>query len=793
MLLILLFSCDMRLAKSASAVDGKADLSSGIDFEGGEVARLDGEWEFRRGALLTPMDFRPDALPAGGHVSSGTMRVPGLWAAVNGFEAPRPEVTGTGTLRLVVSLPPGERAWGLRIPNANSALKLFVDGQLLAELGSVSERKDATYLPSNGLSVKNFTASGRVEIVMQVANFSTPYIGTWDSLLLGSADAIASRHASALVSTALISGALLIMGLYHLGIFLLRRNDRSVFIFGVICLFMTVRNLIMGERILLNLFPHSVLGWEWAFKIEHLSAHLVVPLFALFFRTLYPRYMRKGAVLVILSVAAAWGLLILGAPAILYHRFLHWYEFFLLGAGFYAFASLMLAAVRREKGALMVLVGLTFLMGTATNDVLLSIGAIKGTFYMASYGVFLYIFTQSFHLSMIFSKAFKDIEELSEGLQAKNRELEALHTIDLAIASSMELDMILEVILEQAREHLGVDAADILLLETGSDTLSLGARLGFRTEALVHTRLKAGQGFAGQALLSEKPIIVSHLDRDAEGFKRSPAFAGEGFVLYAGSRLTVKDKIVGVIELYRRRSFAPSPSWELFFKTLAGQAAIALENSALLLGLRTANAELEEANEGTIESWAEALELRDQETEGHSRRVTETTVAMGRSFGLSGVELDRLRRGALLHDIGKMGIPDSILLKPGPLDADEYAVMKRHPAIARNLLSRLSFLREALDIPYCHHEKWDGSGYPQGLSGEAIPLPARLFAVVDVWDALLSDRPYRQAWSEDRVLAHIASLSGTHFDPRAVEVFLEMRCAAGAPVPTQRRTGSAPQ
>jgi putative nucleotidyltransferase with HDIG domain len=780
-LTILLSSCTFRPVKSASAVDGRADLAEGIDFDGGELVRLNGEWEFYPGELIAPEVFAsgsPALLPP-----AETARVPGLWAAVNGFGASLPDPNGVGTLRLVLSLPPGERVWGIRIPNANSASKVYIDGRQLTEIGSVSARNDAAYRPSNGLAVKIFrTSTERAEIVMQVANFSTPYIGTWDSPILGSADAIVAKRTSDLVSTALVSGALLIMGLYHLGLFLLRKKDRTALIFGIICLLMTVRNLIMGERILLDLFPLSTGGWEWAFKIEHLSAHLTLPLFALFFQKLYPRYLRKGPVLAILSVGGVWAVLILVSPAIIYHRFLHWYELFLLVAAFYGFAALCAAAIRREKGALLVLIGLVFLLGTATNDVLLSIGTISGTYYMASYGVFLYIFTQSFQLSMIFSKAFRDIEDLSEVLREKNRELESLHTIDLAIASSMDLDMILTVILEQAREHLGSDAADILLLDSGSQTLTLGARIGFRTDALLHTHLRSGQGFAGRALLSEDAILVSHLDQDAEGFSRSPAFTAEGFVFYAGRRLTVKDKTVGVIELYRRDHFVPSSSWDLFFKTLAGQAAIALDNSALLLGLRRANAELEEANEGTIESWAEALELRDQETEGHSRRVTESTVALARLFGISGPDLDRVRKGALLHDIGKMGIPDSILLKPGPLEAEEFAVMKRHPIIARNLLSRLRFLKDSLDIPYCHHEKWDGTGYPQGLAGETIPLPARLFAVVDVWDALRSDRPYRRAWSEESVLEHLASLSGTHFDPRAVEVFLSIRRAENGAV-----------
>ena len=190
--------------------------------------------------------------------------------------------------------------------------------------------------------------------------------------------------------------------------------------------------------------------------------------------------------------------------------------------------------------------------------------------------------------------------------------------------------------------------------------------------------------------------------------------------------------------------------------------------------IRTLNAELTQAYDATIEGWSRALDLRDQETEGHCRRVTELTVRLAHALGFDDEALVHVRRGALLHDIGKMGIPDGILLKPGPLTDDEWIFMRRHPVMARDMLWPVEFLRRALDIPYCHHEKWDGTGYPCGLSGEEIPLSARLFAIVDVWDALCSDRPYRSAWPVARVLDHVRGLSGTHFDPKIVRLFLAM-------------------
>ena len=195
------------------------------------------------------------------------------------------------------------------------------------------------------------------------------------------------------------------------------------------------------------------------------------------------------------------------------------------------------------------------------------------------------------------------------------------------------------------------------------------------------------------------------------------------------------------------------------------------ERKAAELELQRSHSELEQAYESTLRGWAKALELRDAETEGHSQRVTEMTVRMAVLAGISGDALVHVRRGALLHDIGKMGVPDSILLKPGPLTEAEWAVMREHPTFARDLLSSTDFLAPSLEIPYSHHEKWDGSGYPRGIAGKDIPLSARLFAVVDVWDALASHRPYKEPWPADRIHEHIAKLSGSHFDPAAVEIF----------------------
>ena len=198
------------------------------------------------------------------------------------------------------------------------------------------------------------------------------------------------------------------------------------------------------------------------------------------------------------------------------------------------------------------------------------------------------------------------------------------------------------------------------------------------------------------------------------------------------------------------------------------------ETENLLENLQEAKSELLLAYDATLEGWARALELRDHETEGHSMRVVDRTIQIAMLLNVPEDELIHIRRGALLHDVGKIAIPDAVLLKPGKLNSDEMALMQQHPNFAYDLLHPIDYLRPALDIPYCHHEKWDGSGYPRGLKGEEIPIAARIFAIVDVYDALTSDRPYRSAWSKQEALEYISEQSGKHFDPQVAEVFLNI-------------------
>jgi len=381
--------------------------------------------------------------------------------------------------------------------------------------------------------------------------------------------------------------------------------------------------------------------------------------------------------------------------------------------------------------------------------------------------------------------ARESAEAAARQIQRQLERLDALRSIDVAITGSVDLRVMLAVILDQVTARLGVDAAAILLLDRHSHRLTYAAGRGFRTAGLAHTDLGPGECLAGRAALSRTTVRAPDLRREP-GYTRAALVAGEDFVFYIAAPLVSKAELQGVLELYHRAPLEPDPEWLAFLDALASQSAIAIESAALFDALKRSNAELEAAYDLTLAGWSRALELRDLETQGHTERVTAATVRLARAMGFDEAALVHVRRGALLHDIGKMGIPDAILLKPGPLTEEEWAIMRRHPSYAYELLAPIPYLRPALDIPHYHHERWDGTGYPHGLKGEAIPLVARIFAVVDVWDALRSRRPYREPWPEERVRAHIRSLAGSHFDPKVVEAFLALEPEALAPVPAGR-------
>ena len=318
-----------------------------------------------------------------------------------------------------------------------------------------------------------------------------------------------------------------------------------------------------------------------------------------------------------------------------------------------------------------------------------------------------------------------------------------------------------------------MDAAAVLLFHQGLNELEFAAGQGFHTANITHLRLKLGEEYSGRAALERRTIAIFDLAKSQEPFN-TKFIEGEGFAAFFAAPLIAKGKVKGVLEVFHRSPFKPDADWLNFLEALAGQAAIAIDNSELFGNLQQSNLELQLAYDKTIEGWSRALDLRDKETEGHTQRVTKVALRLAGAMGLDNDELIQVHRGALLHDIGKMCVPDHILLKPGALTEAEWAVIKEHPQFAFDLISPIDFLRPALDIPYGHHERWNGTGYPRGLKGEQIPLAARIFAVVDVYDALTSDRPYRRAWTKEKALEHIQSEAGTYFDPNVVQEFIEV-------------------
>jgi len=409
--------------------------------------------------------------------------------------------------------------------------------------------------------------------------------------------------------------------------------------------------------------------------------------------------------------------------------------------------------------------------------------------------VFVYLVMQLTSITIRKVQESKErISEVNEVLVAKNAELETeivarrkaeqkaqgrlqqlatLHTMDLMITSNLDLKITMTIFLEQVVPQLEIDAAAVLLLNPHIQALEYGAGIGFKTALVQESKLRLGVGPAGVAALERRIVQIDEMENPEIPFVRQALISEEKFFSYCAIPLIAKGQVKGVLEIFHRDKSRLDQERFEFLQALAAQAAIAIDNATLFNELQTSNVELVIAYDSTIESWGKALNLRDRETEDHTQRVTEMTLHILRIYGMSEKELVHVRRGALLHDIGKMGVPDSILLKKGDLSPEEEEIMQKHPLYAFDILMPIAYLRPALDIPYCHHEKWDGSGYPRGLRGEQIPHAARIFTLADNWDALISERRYHKAWPREKVVEYIRSRAGTHFDPNLVELFLD--------------------
>lgn len=345
--------------------------------------------------------------------------------------------------------------------------------------------------------------------------------------------------------------------------------------------------------------------------------------------------------------------------------------------------------------------------------------------------------------------------------------MERLLEINITLNSTLELNQVLDLIIAKAVEMLECEAGSILLYDKDQDCLTFSASTSADSQTLAKIQIPLTDSLAGAIYSKNAPIIVNNVDQDIRHNASVAAQINFRTRSLLGVPMRILDRVMGVLEALNKKQGTFSDEDVKILTAIASQAGVAIENAQLVQALQ-------ESYESTLEGWAAALDLRDKETEGHSQRVATLTIKLAQALGLSQEALVYLRQGALLHDIGKMGVPDRVLHKNGPLTEREKAIMQQHPVHAYNMLQPITYLRPAIDIPYCHHEKWDGQGYPRGLKAEEIPLGARIFTIVDVWDALRSNRPYRRAWSEKKTIAYIQDQAGKSFDPQIVERFVDV-------------------
>lgn len=385
----------------------------------------------------------------------------------------------------------------------------------------------------------------------------------------------------------------------------------------------------------------------------------------------------------------------------------------------------------------------------------------------------------------IVSTAIQDITRVSQSLlmleqsvgdqlKLKQSQLRALMSVGQVINSSLGLRRVLEEVMDSLISLMRAERGFLMLREPNGELVVRIAR-GIAHVNLNEEAFKVSRTVVRRVVETNAPVLTTNAQAD-------PRFDGQMSIAAFQLRsilcvpLKLKAEMIGVLYVDNRAHAGIFKENDLeLISAFADQAAVAIDSARLFEDLQESHRELERAYQATLEGWVRALDLRDKETEGHTQRVTILTHRLARSMGVSDAELVHMTRGALLHDIGKMAIPDGILLKPGQLTEEERKLIQKHPVYAYEMLSPIDFLVPAIDIPYCHHEKWDGTGYPRGLRQDEIPFAARIFPIIDVWDALTSDRPYRKAMAHDEVRKLIQADSGKHFDPLVVEAFLDLK------------------
>ncbi|HET7145414.1 MAG TPA: HD domain-containing phosphohydrolase [Anaerolineales bacterium] len=361
-------------------------------------------------------------------------------------------------------------------------------------------------------------------------------------------------------------------------------------------------------------------------------------------------------------------------------------------------------------------------------------------------------------------------------LDENQKHVMALVGVGSVINSSLGLKQVLEEVMDRLIALMGAERGFLMLREPSGE-LNVRIARGIDREDLNKEAFAVSNTIVRRAIETGEAILTTNAQNDPR-FGGQDSVAAYHLLSILCAPLKIKDDLIGVIYVDNRAHSGIFRTGDLgLISAFANQAAVAIDNASLFDDLQESNAELEIAYQATLEGWVRALDLRDKETEGHTKRVTMLTRRLAQEVGVDDEALLHITRGALLHDIGKMAIPDGILLKPGGLSQEERMLIQKHPVYAHEMLSPIKFLHPALDIPYCHHEKWDGSGYPRGLKGEGIPFAARIFAIIDVWDALVSDRPYRKGIDPAEVKNMITQQSGIHFEPRLVDAFLKMDVA----------------
>ena len=361
---------------------------------------------------------------------------------------------------------------------------------------------------------------------------------------------------------------------------------------------------------------------------------------------------------------------------------------------------------------------------------------------------------------------------LIEELRERVRWLEILHEINLQVGIEAKPEELYSILIDRAMKATGAESGALLIYDTEQKVLKSHAAQGW-FETITQEPFAASDGITGTVFSTGLTRLSPQLEDDPLLLPRSRAFVPPG---RANIAVPVKagKTVIGVFHLAMKAPVSFSREFVELVEMFGSYAGIIIRRVQLIDAQRHAQSELRKAYDETLEGWARAIGLRDDETLRHTSRVVKIALAIGMAMHLDAQSLEDLRRGALLHDIGKIGIPDNILRKPGPLSTEEQRIMQTHASFANELLKPIKYLERAIVVPYCHHERWDGTGYPQQLKGEEILLLARIFAVADVYDAMTSDRPYRSARTKDEALDYIRTQAGKHFDPRVVHAFLSV-------------------